>query len=172
MSRFSSLYSLLEGGASFVRTMQSIAPTRRAATSAWSCSHGLASWCTPLAGQPVEWYVARPLLHSSSPRGPLLGACGSKTIDTQWISHVPSVPEGMKTAPSTCTHTGTSVLYTILIFASRRAILGNEPTSLSSALGFLVRCAPRVIHRTKPHNPLPQACPSHASAPRCTMDEQ
>ena len=59
----------------------------------------------------------------------------------------------MKTDPSTCMHTGASVLYTILIFASRRAILGNEPTSLSSALGFLVRCALRVIHRTKPHNP-------------------
>ena len=70
--------------------------------------------------------------------------------------------------PSTCMHTGTSVLYTILIFASRRAILDNEPTSLSSALGFLVRCAPRVIHRTKPHNPLPQAFLSHTGAPRCT----
>jgi hypothetical protein len=39
-----------------VRTMQLIAPTRRrgAATSVWSCSRGLASCCTPLAGQPVE----------------------------------------------------------------------------------------------------------------------
>ena len=48
--------TLPEGGATFVRTMQSIAPTRRrgAATSAWSCSRGLASCCTPLAGQPVE----------------------------------------------------------------------------------------------------------------------
>lgn len=76
----------------------------------------------------------------------------------------------MMTYSSTCMHTGTSVLYTILIFSSRRAILDNEPTSLSSALGFLVRCGPRVIHRTKPHNPhCPKACTSHAAgAARCT----
>ena len=75
----------------------------------------------------------------------------------------------MKTAPSTCMHTGTSVLYTILIFVSRRAILDNEPTSLSSALGFLVRCALRVIHRTKSRTThCTKVCPSHAGAPRCT----
>ena len=34
---------------------------------------------------------------------------------------------------------GTSVLYTFLILASRRAILDDKPTSLSAALGFLVR---------------------------------
>ena len=34
---------------------------------------------------------------------------------------------------------GVSVLYSLLLFASRRAILDNKPTPLSKALGFLVR---------------------------------
>ena len=69
--------------------------------------------------------------------------------------------------PSTCMHTGTSVLYTILIFVSRRAILDNEPTSLSSALGFLVRCAPRVIEpiAAQPTLSAPKLAP-HALARR------
>ena len=54
-----------------------------------------------------------------------------------------------------------------MIFASRRAILDNEPTSLSSALGFLVRCAPRVIEPSRTTH-CPKACPSHACAPCCT----
>ena len=40
---------------------------------------------------------------------------------------------------------GTSVLYTFLIIASRRAILDHKPTSLSSALGFLVQSVVRQL---------------------------
>ena len=72
--------------------------------------------------------------------------------------------------PSTCMHTGTSIIYTILIFASRRAILDNEPTSLSSALSFLVRCA---LH-TKPSRTThcPKFAPHTLARHVAHMDEQ
>ena len=69
-------------------------------------------------------------------------------------------------------HTGTSILYTILIFASRRAILDNEPTSLSSALGFLVRCTPRVIEPIAAQPTLPQSLPLTRLRAVLHMDEQ
>ena len=43
---------------------------------------------------------------------------------------------------------GVSVLYAVLLFLSRRAILDGKPTSLSKALSFLVRSAAHALPRT------------------------
>lgn len=52
-------------------------------------------------------------------------------------------------------------MMTLLLLASRRAIMNNTPTALSMALSFLVRyVAPRVLVRTAAGNHSPPCKPA------------
>ena len=57
------------------------------------------------------------------------------------------------------------MLYTFLILASRRAILDHKPTSLSSALGFLVRSVVRQLEPRRTAHCASRLAP-HAGVPR------